>query len=127
MLAVYALAAWTMFVWGTRVSNILRDDGSTLDLVLAAALAILGIVVAVAAWRRRPQWPLTALVAATVATWAVRTPLILFDADHDPAFKVVHAALAVLSVTLAALAWRSRSHLAPPPSGARRAGAARTR
>ncbi len=124
VLALYAFAAWTAYVWGTRVSNIVRDDGSTVDLVLAAALAILGVAVAVTAWRGRPRWPLATLVVATVATWAVRTPLIVFDADHGAAFKAVHAALAVVSIALAALAWRARLALAPRASGDRRAGAA---
>ncbi|HSH23247.1 MAG TPA: hypothetical protein VK975_04210 [Acidimicrobiales bacterium] len=111
MLAVYAFAAWTVFVWGTRVSNIVRDDGSVLDLLLALAIVVLGVAVAVAGVRRRPMWPLTALVVATVLTWLVRTPLIVLDAGHAGAFKAVHTALAVVSLALAALAWRSRGVL----------------
>ncbi len=125
MLAVVVFAVWTVFVWATRVSNIVRDDGSALDLVLAVVLAGLGVAVAVAALRRSPRWPLVALVAATAATWAVRTPLILLDGDHGVAFKAVHAALAVVSIVLAALAWRARPALATGKSGDRRAGAAR--
>ena len=124
MLAIVAFAAWTLFVWGTRVSNILGDDGSTIDLILAVVLAALGLAVAVTAALRRPQWPLIALVVATVATWAVRAPLILLDGDHGAAFKAVHAALAVVSLALAAAAWRSRGVLAgePPRIGRRFAG-----
>ena len=122
MLVVSAFAAWTVFVWATRVSNILRDDGSTLDLVLALALTSLGLLAAVAALRRRPRWPLAVLAVATVATWAVRTPPIVFDPDHGAAFKAVHVALAVASVALAALAWRARHVLADGASGQRRAG-----
>ncbi len=111
MLAVYAFAAWTVFVWGTRVSNIVRDDGSVLDLVLALAIVVLGVAVAVAGVRRGPMWPLAALVAATVVTWLVRTPLIVLDADHGGAFKAVHTLLALVSLGLAALAWRFRGVL----------------
>ncbi|MBW3581287.1 MAG: hypothetical protein KY447_00955 [Actinobacteria bacterium] len=125
MFAVVVFAVWTVFVWATRVSNIVRDDGSALDLVLAVVLAVLGGAVAVAALRRSPRWPLVALVAATAATWAVRTPLILLDGDHGVAFKAVHAALAVVSIVLAALAWHARPALATGKSGDRRAGAAR--
>ena len=108
----YAFAAWTVFVWGTRISNILDDDGvggggRVLDLAIAAGLTLLGLVVAVATWRRRPAWALPALVVATVVVWGVRTPLILLDPDHGAAFKAVHAALAVVSLALAAGAWRS--------------------
>lgn len=127
MVAVYAFAAWTVFVWGTRVSNIVRDDGSLLDLVLAVAIVVLGVAVAVAAARRRPTWPLATLVAATVLTWLVRTPLIVLDADHGAGFKAVHAALAVVSLALAALAWRSRGALHPTGRSAhQRTGGART-
>ncbi len=127
VLALYAFAGWTAYVWGTRVSNIVRDDGYTVDLVLAGALAVLGVAVAVTTWRRRPRWPLAMLVVVTVATWLVRTPLIVFDPGHGVPFKAVHAALAVVSIVLAALAWRARLVLAPAGSGDRRAGAASTR
>ena len=108
----YAFAAWTVFVWGTRISNILDDGGAggggrALDLAIAGGLTLLGLVVAVATWRRQPAWALPALVVATVAVWAVRIPVILLDPDHGVAFKAVHAALAVVSLALAAGAWRS--------------------
>jgi hypothetical protein len=109
--AIYAFAAWTVFVWATRVSNIVGGDGSTLDLALAVVLGALGAAVAVAAWRRQPAWPLAALVLGTVATWAVRTPLILLDAERAAGFKFVHLSLAVVSVTLAVAAWQARGSL----------------
>lgn len=108
----YAFAAWTVFVWGTRISNILDDGGTeggarALDLAVAGGLTLLGLAVAVATWRRQPAWALPALVVATAAVWTVRTPIILLDPDHGAAFKAVHAALAVVSLALAAGAWRS--------------------
>ncbi|MGI9120519.1 MAG: hypothetical protein ACR2G7_10455 [Acidimicrobiales bacterium] len=109
MLAVYALAAWTVFVWGTRISNIVGGAGSPVDLALAVGLAGLGVAVGVAAWRRTPRWLLTTLVLATLGMWAVRTPLILFDADRGAAFKTVHLVLAAVSVALAVAAWRTGS------------------
>ncbi len=109
MLAVYALAAWTVFVWGTRISNIVGGAGSPLDLALAVGLAGLGVAAGLAAWRRTPRWPLLALVLATLGTWAVRTPLILFDADRGAAFKTVHLVLAAVSVALVVVAWRAGS------------------
>ncbi len=109
MLAVYAFAAWTVFVWTTRARNILQDDGSTLDLVLAAALATLGVAVALTAWRARDRLApvLAGAVAATLVSWAVRAPMILLDGDHGAAFKAVHTALALASVALALAAWRT--------------------
>ncbi|MGH9183101.1 MAG: hypothetical protein ACRDZ9_04700 [Acidimicrobiales bacterium] len=113
---LYALAAWTVFVWTTRISNILEDSAATgasraLDLAVAGTLAVLGLAVAVVAWRGgRPLGPVPvgvvlALVVATVAVWGVRTPPILADPDHGVGFKAVHAALALVSVALAGGAW----------------------
>jgi hypothetical protein len=122
VIAVYVFAAWTVFVWGTRVSNVLDDpDSSTFDLVLAVALAVLGVVVALTAWRRRPGWPVPTLVVVTVAAWALRTPPLLLDPEHGAAFKAVHAGLALASVVLAVLAWRSWRSL-PAATGAAPAG-----
>lgn len=126
----YAFAAWTVFVWATRISNILDDGGPegggrAVDLAIAGGLTLLGLVLAVATWRRRPVWALPALVVATAVVWGVRTPLILLDPDHGVAFKAVHAGLAVVSLALAAGAWRS-SPLRSDPGRARSASAAGT-
>lgn len=107
MIAVYAFAAWTLFVWGTRVRNIVEDQGSTFDLVVALALAALGVAVAVAARKGALAPVLAVAVVATVAVWALRLPLIVFDAEHGGAFKAVHAALALVSVGLGLAAWRT--------------------
>lgn len=131
-----AFAAWTLFVWGTRISNILSDaeaDGASkaLDLTVAVALSVLALAVlwvAVTSRRSRSHVPadtaadrrasglaarhgrhiVGTAAAATVAVWAVRTPLLL-AADHGAAFKAVHAALALVSVALAYAAWRTTS------------------
>ncbi len=128
MLAVYVFAAWTVFVWTTRVRNILEDDGSRLDLVLAATLAVLGVAVAVVAWRRREQLaPILAVaVVATLIAWAVRTPMILLDGEYGVAFKAVHTALAAASVALALLAWRTTSFWPAGRSGSGRTAPARS-
>lgn len=108
----YAFAAWTVFVWATRVSNILDDGGASgaalaVDLAIAVAMTLLGLLVALATWKGRPTWALPALVVATVAVWGARTPLILLDPEHGAAFKAVHTGLALVSVGLAAAAWRT--------------------
>ncbi len=107
MVAVYAFAAWTVFVWVTRVRNIVEDDGSTIDLVMALGLATLGVAVVVAARGGGLAPVLAVAVVATVAVWAVRTPLIVSDPDQGTAFKAVHAALALVSVGLGLVAWRT--------------------
>jgi hypothetical protein len=112
-----ALAAWTVFIWGTRIRNIVRDGGSALALVLAVGMVVLAGVVAAAVWRGgRPAWAVPALALATIATWAVRIPLILL-ADHPVGFTVVHAVLGLTSIALAGLAWRQHEAIA---AGARR-------
>lgn len=123
MLAVYAFAAWTLFVWTTRVRNIAEDDGSVLDLVLAAVLAVLGLAVVLAAWRARARLApvLAVAVVATLVAWALRTPMILLDPEWGAAFKAVHTALAVVSVGLALVAWRTTRYW---PLARQRAGSA---
>ena len=106
---MYAFAAWTVFVWATRVRNIVEDQGSTFDLSAAAALVALGVAVVVTAWKGGLAPLLAVTVVVTVAVWAVRTPPILLDADHGVAFKAVHLTLAVISVGLALAAWRTTS------------------
>lgn len=105
-----ALAGWTAFVWGTRVRNITRDGGGAVSLLVALGMVALAVVVAVALVRGgTPRWAVPALAAATVAAWVVRTPGILLG-DHGVAFKVVHTALALVSIVLAVAAVRRTGH-----------------
>jgi hypothetical protein len=128
--AAAALVAWTFLVWTTRIANIWRDAdldtgerwGRTL---LAVSFTVLAIAAAVALWRRLGQATVVAvgaLAAWTIAVWVVRGIGIL-AADHDLGFKVVHTALAVVSIVLAVLAWRetrreTRREAAPPATSA---------
>lgn len=108
-----ALAGWTTFVWGTRVRNIVRDGGGSISLLVALAVVALAVVVAVSLVRGgTPRWAVPGLAAATVAAWAVRAPVILLG-DHGAAFKIVHVGLALVSVALAAAAWRSAGDRRP--------------
>jgi hypothetical protein len=111
--AAAALVAWTFLVWTTRIANIWRDAdldtgerwGRTL---LAVSFTVLALAAAVALWRRLGQATVVAvgaLAAWTIAVWVVRGIGIL-AADHDLGFKVVHTVLAVVSIVLAAMAWR---------------------
>jgi hypothetical protein len=104
----YSLAAWTLFVWLTRMRNAAGADEALTAYILPVVLVVLACM-ALAAPRR---WgPLLAIVASAV--WLVRVPMILV-ADHDLPFKVVHTMLAVITWALAA--WTVRS------SGAARRG-----
>jgi hypothetical protein len=46
-----AFAVWTVYVWGTRIWNILRDDStSTAFKAVHSVLAVVSVAFAVAAW-----------------------------------------------------------------------------
>jgi cytochrome bd-type quinol oxidase subunit 1 len=98
---------WTLFVWGTRIVNILTDGGGAGALVVATALTALAVAAGLSLARVcRLPWAVPALAAATVAVWAVRVPLLLGH-DHEAAFVVVHLVLAGVSVALAVLSLRA--------------------
>lgn len=114
--AVVALVAWTFFVWTTRIGNIWNDDdldtaGKVGRTALALSFTVLAaaVVVALVKQRDRPGWlraTVGALAVWTIVSWLVRGTGIVVG-DHDTAFKVVHAVLAVVSIALAVLAERS--------------------
>jgi hypothetical protein len=120
-----ALVAWTFFVWTTRIANIWGDNaldtgekwGRTL---LALGFTVLAIAVVVALVRGAAgplRWTVGALAGWSVAVWAVRDVRIV-AADHEIGFKVVHVVLGVISIVLAALAWREsrRTSASPTPA-----------
>lgn len=111
VLLTYALPLWTLLVWGTRIRNVVQDDGVGWSLLVPLGMTVLAVAALVE--RRRL---LLVLAAATVGLWAVRLPLVLVH-DHGAAFKVVHAVLAVASVALAIVTSRaSVRHRTPPPA-----------
>jgi hypothetical protein len=112
---VWAFAAWTVFVWGTRISNILSQGGGTLALLVAVVLTVLGVLSAIDAATKRLPWAVPWAVVATIAVWAVRAPQVLLH-DHPAGFKVVHLVLAIVSIALAIGAWRSRVRRPAPVS-----------
>ena len=125
-----ALVGWTFLVWTTRIANIWRDEAlDTGEKVgrtgLALSFTLLALAVVVTLWRRLPQASLVAVGALagwSVAVWVVRDVRILF-ADHEVGFKVVHTVLAVVSIVLAALAWREARRPRPDATGAQPAPA----
>lgn len=103
-------------MWVTRIRNIARDGGSPVSLLVALALVVLAVVVAVSLVRAgQPRWAVPALAAATVAPWAVRAPQILLG-GHGTGFKVVHTALALVSIGLAVAALRADRARVPAPA-----------
>ena len=111
---VGAFAAWTLFVWVGRVRNVWADAsldtaGKVGRSALALSFVVLALPVLVWAVRRRAAIPaamryvVVALAAWTTGVWVVRSAGIWVH-DHPVGFKVVHTVLAVISITLAALA-----------------------
>jgi uncharacterized membrane protein len=96
-----ALPIWTLLIWATRIRIILSDDGSIVALIVPVVLTALAIA---ALFERRRG--LMSLAAATMAVWLVRLPLVLLH-DHSIGFKLVHGALAAVSIWLAVGAWRA--------------------
>ena len=113
--AAVALAAWSVFVWTTRIRNVWSDDqlstgeqwtGTALALsFIALALAVGWSLVRSTSWRRRA---VLALASWTIAVWVVRS-IGIATADHDGAFIAVHLVLAVISIGLAGFAIREAS------------------
>jgi hypothetical protein len=104
----YALAAWTLFVWLTRVRNASADDESITAFILPGLLVVLaGLALA-----KPRRWGRLLAIGAS-AVWLVRVPMILL-ADHDVPFKVVHTGLAVITWALAAWTLRAEARQAVP-------------
>ena len=118
--AALALVGWTLLVWTTRIFNIWGDadlaTGEKLGRTgLALSFTLLAVAVIVALWRGSPRAGLVAVGALagwSVAVWVVRD-LRIVVADHDLGFIVVHVILGVVSVILAAWAWREATRTAP--------------
>lgn len=116
-LARWTLVAWTVFVWGSRIRNVLTDSeqsGGEQALSIIPALVFLAGAALVAG----PGWRLAGFVRgfALLSTlwWALRSVAVLVR-DHSAAFKVVHVVLAVISVGLAAWAARAAEARASTP------------
>jgi hypothetical protein len=118
--AALALVGWTLFVWTTRIFNVWGDvdldTGEKLGRTgLALSFTLLALAVLAALWRgsrRTSLLAVGALAGWTVAVWVVRDIRIV-AADHDLGFTVVHLVLGVVSIVLAAWAWREATRTAP--------------
>jgi hypothetical protein len=127
--AALALVGWTLFVWTTRIFNIWGDadldTGEKLGRTgLALSFTLLAAAAIVALWHRAAHGDeergrararlvaVGALAGWTVAVWVVRDIRIV-AADHDLGFTLVHVVLGVVSLILAAWAWREATRTAP--------------
>jgi hypothetical protein len=116
--ALGALCAWTVFLWGNRISNAWSSttestSAKVISTILAVSFLVFalgGVVALVRAWRTPsasvPRTFLLAFAGWTVVVWVVRIGAILL-ADHSIPFKAVHAVLGVVSIVLAIVVARS--------------------
>jgi hypothetical protein len=114
-----ALGAWNVLVWSSRGRNIVLGDEHRGWLVPVAFFVAGGVLCLYAFWRGRDraQGPVLVVAGGGALYWVVRTAGVLV-ADHSLAFKVVHAALAVVSVVLGALVVRRLRRADVVPEGA---------
>jgi hypothetical protein len=112
---VIALALWSLLVWGTRIDNILADvalttAGQVSRVALALSFVVPALIVLLLWWRRpgarRASYLALVLAGWTAIVWIIRGFGIAIG-DHEAAFIVVHLVLAVASIAIAAVVWRS--------------------
>lgn len=116
----WPLVGWTVFVWISRIRNVLSADGIDTTgkfLRLVVVAVFLGFAALVGAWivRGTPRWALAAGSLWSVGFWLVRGIGILADPNHDAGFKAIHTALMLATFAVVALAWypaRSRRPVA---------------
>jgi hypothetical protein len=107
-MAVYVLAGWTLFTWGTRIRNAAHDHEALTAFIVPLALVVLAGLTIV----RARRWGPLLVIAASLA-WLVRVPMIWAD-DHGIAFNVVHTMLAVVTWALAVWTVRSQARARRP-------------
>lgn len=132
----WLLAIWgavTALVWSVRAVNVWRDllpstEERVAVTAVAASFVVLGLVVIVLSLGMRRYLPtrgdhiiVGALAGWTVAVWAMRLVALAAGGDHSTGFVAVHASVAAVSVSLAAVCWREVARLPlpeRPPAGA---------
>ncbi len=109
------LVAWTLFVWATRVNNIIGDDelvGSERAWRLGVAVLFVVFALVLLGARRfapdRVTMVLAPFVVFSVGYWLVRGTGIILD-DHELGFTIVHTILMAVSIGLAMWAWTRRA------------------
>lgn len=104
----WILTSWTVFLWLSRLRNVLGDDDLTSNgrawRIGVVVVFVLLAIVAAAGLIRRTMVPLMVLIVWTVSYWLVRGIGILVG-DWSVGFKAVHTALMVVSLGLAIGAW----------------------
>lgn len=119
-LGPWLLVGWTLFVWGTRIRNIVNDtELEGLEQLwragLAVALTSLALAGAAALMTNTAVRKVISILAAvSIAVWVVRAVGIA-TGDHSIGFIAVHLMLAAVTTGLAIWSLRSLS-VADAPS-----------
>ena len=112
--ALGVLVGWTVFLWISRLRNVLRDDDlSDAGVAWRVAVVVVFVVLALAVAFDLGRWALPTLVWWTVGFWLVRGGGILLD-DHSAGFKAIHTALMVVSIGAAIRLYRARWRIICP-------------
>lgn len=107
--ALAVLVGWSVFLWISRLRNVLRDDDlDSWGVTWRVAVVVIFVVLALAAAVLDDRRAVAVLVWWTIGFWVVRGGGILLD-DHTVGFKAIHTALMVVSIGAAMWVWRTRS------------------
>ena len=106
-LPLFVLVGWTVFLWLSRLRNVLADDdlsttGRNVRIGVVVIFVVLALVSAAGLVFRRPK-AMIVLIFWTVVYWFVRGTGILIG-DWSVGFKIVHTLLWIASFGAAALA-----------------------
>jgi hypothetical protein len=104
-MVIWALIGWTIFLWVSRLRNVLTNDDLT-STGRAVRIGVVVVFVVLAAWaltglRRGRVLAIQVLIGWTIVYWLVRHTGILID-DYSVGFKLIHTVLAIISIGLAA-------------------------
>ncbi len=116
---VFAFVGWTVFLWISRVRNVLSNEELTTSgrgVRLAVVVIFVGLAIGAFVGLRRSRGEvLIALWGFTIVYWLIRGTGILID-DYSLGFKAIHSVLAVVSIGLATRMRGHQSLRVPPRS-----------
>ncbi len=105
--ALGVLVGWTLFLWASRLRNVLgNDELDDWGVTWRVAVVVVFVALAIAAATGRA---ISLLVAWTVGFWLVRGGGILIDGGYDASFKLIHTALMAASIGAAMWVWQTRT------------------
>ncbi|HEY5650689.1 MAG TPA: hypothetical protein VIW46_04510 [Acidimicrobiia bacterium] len=118
------IGLWAVITWGGRIGLLAGDETLLAKARIGVSLGV--ALVAVVGLVARSRWVRIGVALYTVVTvlvWSTSVVSVTGDAGSSTQFKLVHLALAAVSIAIAALAWMSVVRPSGPgqarPSGER--------